>query len=130
MLVRVDMPGLQFDALELRYSAPTAARPPQLSYRPDSLDDLLAWNEAEPEREAESGDGQPASAALYELLVACYAQWRSDGGWLNPAMEASLAADVPVEIVRLAPRYPSLLSRVSESVQRWLGLLDVAPDAC
>ena len=124
MLVRVDMPGLQFDALELRYSACTAARPAQLSYRPDSLDDLLAWNEAELDSDL------PSSAALFELLVACYAQWRSDGGWLNPAMEASLAADVPVEIVRLAPRYPSLRVRVSESVQRWLGLLDVAPDAC
>jgi len=119
------MPGLQFDALELRYNLRTAALPAQLSYRPDSLDDLLAWNEAQPEAE-----NQLSSAALYELLMACYAQWRSEGGWLNPAMEASLASDVPVEIVRLAPRYPSLLSRVSQSVQRWLGLLDVAPDGC
>jgi len=115
VLVRVDMPGLQFDALELRYSAPTAARPPQLSYRPDSLDDLLAWNEIEDE---------PSSAALYELLMTCYAQWRSEGGWPNAAMEASLVSETPVEIVRLAPRYPSLFARM----QRWLGLLDVAPE--
>ena len=121
MLLRVDMPGLQFDALELRYNAPAAARPAQLSYRPDSLDDLLAWNEIEDE---------PSSAALYELLVACYAQWRSEGGWVNAAMEASFAAETPVEMVRLEPRYPSLLKRLSEAAQRWLGLLDVAPDGC
>jgi len=120
VLVRVDMPGLQFDALELRYNALTA----QLSYRPDSLDDLLAWNEAE-------SDGDlPSSPVLYELLLACYAQWRSEGGCGNAAMEASLAADVPVEIVRLAPRYPSLRHRMSMAAQRWLGLLDVAPDGC
>ena len=124
MLVRVDMPGLQFDALELRYNARTA----QLSYRPDALDDLLAWNEVQPE--AEPGEDGPASAALYELLLACYAQWRSQGGCGNWAMEASLAAQTPVELVRLAPRYPSLAQRVSEAVQRWLGLLDVASENC
>jgi len=120
LLVRVDMPGLQFDALELRYNARTV----QLSYRPDSLDDLLAWNEAD------SDGNPPASSALYELLVACYAQWLSEGGWHNPAMEASLASSIPVEMVRLAPRYPSLRQRISDAVQRWLGLLDVAPDGC
>jgi hypothetical protein len=109
------MPGLEFDALELRYDVRTA----QLSYRPDLLDDLLAWNEAE-------ADGEPASAAMYELLVACYAHWRSEGGCGNWAMEASLAAEKPVQMVRLAPLYPSLLARV----QRWLGLLDAAADIC
>ena len=118
MLIRVDMPGLQFDALELHYNARTA----QLSYRPDLLDDLLAWNEAE------LGDDLPASAALYELLAACYAQWRSEGGCGNGAMEASLAAATPVRMIRLAPRYTSLLHRVSQGVQRWLGLLDIAPE--
>lgn len=115
MLLRVDMPGLQFDALELRYDARTA----QLSYRPDSLDDLLAWNEVEV-------DAEPSSAALYELLMACYAQWCSEGGRCNVAMEASLASETPVQMVRMAPRYPSLSARM----QRWLGLLDVVPDSC
>jgi len=113
------MPGLQFDALELRYDARTA----QLSYRPDSLDDLLAWNEAD-------ANDEPSSAALYELLMACYAQWRSEDGWPNAAMEASFAAETPVQMVRLAPRHLSLLARVSENAQRWLGLLDVAADSC
>ena len=113
------MPGLQFDSLELRY----CARSGQLSYRPDSLDDLLAWNEAE-------ADDEPSSAAPYELLLACYAQWRSEGGCGNSAMEASLAAGVPVEMVRLAPLHVSLRTRVGMAVQRWLGLLDVAPDSC
>jgi len=119
VLLRVDMPGLQFDALELRYDARTA----QLSYRPDSLDDLLAWNEAD-------ANDEPSSAALYELLMACYAQWRSEDGWPNAAMEASLAAETPVQMVRLAPRHLSLLARMSENAQRWLGLLDVATDSC
>lgn len=121
MLVRVDMPGLQFDALELRYDARSA----QLSYRPDSLDDLLAWNEFEPEADSTT----PTSAAVYELLVACYAQWLSEGGWHNPAMEASLASATPVHLVRLAPRHQPLCRRVSIAIQRWLGLLDVAPEA-
>ena len=116
------MPGLQFDALELRFEARSA----QLSYRPDSLDDLLAWNEVQPQ--TEPGDDAPSSAAIYELLVACYAQWRSQGGCGNGAMEAALASHTPVEMVRLAPRYPSLRSRVNERFQRWLGLLDAAPE--
>jgi len=111
------MPGLQFDVLELRYDARTA----QLSYRPDLLDDLLAWNEA---------DGELSSAALYELLIACYAQWRSEDGWRNAAMEASLAAEIPVQMIRLEPRYPSLLQRMSMAAQRWLGLSDVSADGC
>lgn len=124
MLLRVDMPGLNFDALELRFEECPASRTSQLSYRPDSLDDLLAWNEADLDEDS------PSSTALYELMVACYAQWRSEGGWCNAAMEASLAADVPVEMVRLAPQYVSLRSRASMALQRWLGLLDATPRDC
>jgi hypothetical protein len=115
VLLRVDMPGLQFDALELRFEACTATRAAQLSYRPDSLDDLLAWNEIET---------APDSAALYELLIACYAQWLSEDGWRNPAMESAMAAETPVQMVRLAPRHLSLFTRF----QHWLGLQDITSE--
>jgi hypothetical protein len=115
MLLRVDMPGLCFEELELRFDA----RGARLSYRPDALDDLLAWNEA-------GLDAREFAApeAMHELLVACYVQWRCSGGTGNAAMEASLAAAVAVGADALPLLRPSLWQRAGVGLQRWMGLLD------
>jgi len=115
LLLRIDMPGLSFEELDLRFDHRSA----RLSFRPDALDDLIAWNELEPD------DYETvAPHALHDILMLCYAHWRNDGGTSNGAMEAVLSSTALIRLAPLQPLLQPLLHRLSQAAQSWLGLLD------
>jgi hypothetical protein len=119
VLLRVDMPGLLFDRLDLHFDPGSAL----LSYRPEVLDDLIAWNDLEPD------DSEVlAPHALHDLFLLCYAHWRHTENLGNGHMEAALAATVPIRVDPRLPLRQTYLQRASLAVQAWLGLLEFYED--
>lgn len=118
MLLRVDMPGLCFEDLNLSFDLPTGC----LSYQPEPLEGLLSWNHKTLQDEFDP-DVSDIPQGLHDLLMVCYAHWRLHGGRRVAAMEASVVTAAPVHLMELEPR--SVCRRLYRALQAWLGLLEV-----